>query len=36
MNNLVLNPVVEDAIVAISTTLGAWIIAHQFAWIVWG
>jgi hypothetical protein len=36
MHNIALNPVFEDAIVAVSTTVGAWLIAHQFAWIVWG
>jgi hypothetical protein len=36
MRNIALNPVLEDAIVAISTTVGAWLIAHQLGWIFWG
>jgi len=31
-----LHPVLEDLIVAFSTTIGAYLIVHQFGWIVWG
>lgn len=34
--NLSLNPILEDAIVAVATTVGAWLIVHQFGWIWWG
>ena len=34
--NLSLHPVLEDAIVAVATTVGAWLIANQFSWIWWG
>ena len=31
-----LHPALEDLIVAFSTTIGAWLLANQFGWIVWG
>lgn len=31
-----LHPALEDLIVAFSTTLGAYLLAGQFGWIVWG
>ena len=34
--NLALHPALEDAIVALATTVGAWLIANQFSWIWWG
>jgi len=30
-----LHPALEDLIVAFSTTIGAWLIAHQFGWMFW-
>ena len=30
-----LHPALEDLIVAVSTTVGAWLIAHQFGWMFW-
>ena len=36
MRSIALNPVLEDAIVAVATTVGAWLLAHQFGWIFWG
>jgi hypothetical protein len=31
-----MHPVLEDLIVAFATTVGAWLVAHQFSWIWWG
>jgi hypothetical protein len=31
-----MHPALEDVIVAISTTIGAWQLAHQFGWMWWG
>jgi hypothetical protein len=31
-----LHPALEDLIVAVSTTVGAWLLAHQFGWMFWG
>jgi hypothetical protein len=31
-----MHPVLEDLIVAVATTVGAWLFAHQFSWIWWG
>jgi hypothetical protein len=31
-----MHPILEDAIVALSTTVGAWLLAHQFSWMWWG
>jgi hypothetical protein len=36
MNNFIFNPILEDALVAVATTVGAFLIAHQFSWIWWG
>lgn len=33
---MVLHPALEDLIVAFSTTIGAYLLASQFGWIVWG
>jgi len=33
---LVMHPALEDLIVAVSTTVGAWLVAHQFGWLFWG
>jgi len=33
--NFVLNPIVEDAIVALATTVGAWLFVNQFSWLWW-
>jgi hypothetical protein len=30
-----MHPAVEDLIVAFATTVGAWLVAHQFSWIWW-
>lgn len=31
-----MNPILEDAIVAVATTVGAWLLAHQFSFIWYG
>jgi hypothetical protein len=31
-----MHPALEDLIVAVSTTVGAWLVAHQFGWLFWG
>jgi len=31
-----MHPALEDLIVAVSTTAGAWLLAHQFGWLWWG
>jgi hypothetical protein len=31
-----LHPALEDLLVAVSTTVGAWLLAHQFGWMFWG
>ena len=31
-----LHPALEDLIVAFSTTIGAYLIASQFGWVIWG
>jgi hypothetical protein len=31
-----MHPALEDLIVAVATTTGAWLVAHQFSWIWWG
>jgi len=31
-----LHPALEDLLIAVSTTVGAWLIAHQFSWMWWG
>ena len=31
-----LHPALEDMVVAFSTTIGAYLLANQFGWIVWG
>lgn len=31
-----MHPALEDLIVAVSTTIGAWLLAHQFGWLWWG
>ena len=36
MMTIRLHPALEDLIVAFSTTIGAYLIASQFGWIVWG
>jgi hypothetical protein len=33
---LVMNPVLEDAIIAVTTTLGAWLFAQQLGSILYG
>jgi hypothetical protein len=30
-----LHPALEDLLVAVSTTVGAWLLAHQFGWMFW-
>jgi hypothetical protein len=31
-----MHPALHDLIVAVSTTVGAWLLAHQFSWMWWG
>ena len=33
--NLSPHPILEDAIVALVNTVGAWLIVHQFSWLWW-
>ena len=30
-----MHPVLEDLIVAFTTTIGAWLVAYQFSWMWW-
>jgi len=30
-----LHPILEDLLVAVSTTVGAWLLANQFGWMFW-
>jgi hypothetical protein len=31
-----MHPVLEDFTIAVATTVGAWLFAHQFSWLWWG
>jgi hypothetical protein len=31
-----MHPALEDLLVAFATTIGAWLLAHQFSWVWWG